>query len=64
MKVEVVEAASGTVLNAQTVHSFGRKNGVYLSWDILGEVVLRFAKTGGANASCATRPRNRSRWRR
>ncbi|MCK6471894.1 MAG: protein kinase [Planctomycetes bacterium] len=53
MKADVVEAATGKVLNSQLVMSFGRKNGIYLSWDVLGDVILRFEKVRGANVSCA-----------
>ena len=47
-RIDVVDAATGTVLNTQTVSAF--HNGAYLVWNISGHVQLRITKLGGANA--------------
>ena len=48
-KVQVIDAATGTVLNTQTLSSFGA--GDYLSWTISGNVVIKFTNlNSNANA--------------
>jgi hypothetical protein len=46
--VEVLDAASGAVLNSQTLSGFG--SGKYLAWDLKGAVRVRFTKVSGFNA--------------
>ncbi len=38
-RVDVLDAASGSVLNSQTISGFGQ--GEYLSWDLSGNVIIR-----------------------
>ncbi|MEW6157142.1 MAG: fibronectin type III domain-containing protein [Verrucomicrobiota bacterium] len=46
--VEVLDTASGAVLNSQTVSSFA--GGKYLIWDLKGNVTFRFTRQAGNNA--------------
>ena len=46
--VEILDAASGSVLNTQTVSSFA--NGKYLVWDLKGAIKVRLTKVTGYNA--------------
>jgi hypothetical protein len=46
--IQIVDEASGKVLDTESISSF--HNGIYLSWNISGNVVFNFAVTGGANA--------------
>jgi hypothetical protein len=47
-RVEVLDAATGAVLDARAVSGFG--GGTYLTWDLAGAVVLRVTRTAGPNA--------------
>ena len=47
-KIEVLDAATGAVLDTRTVSGFG--SGVWLSWDLAGAVQFRFTRLSGANA--------------
>jgi hypothetical protein len=47
-RVQLVDAATGSVLDTQTVSSF--HGGVYLSWQVSGNLVITVTHTGGANA--------------
>lgn len=47
-RVEVIDAASGAVLNTVSVSDFAQ--GKYVSWNIKGSVRLRFTRTAGSNA--------------
>jgi hypothetical protein len=47
-RVELLDAASGTLLDTRTVGSFA--NGVYLSWNVTGAIRARFSKLAGPNA--------------
>ncbi len=47
-RVDVLDAATQQVLATQTVRSYNP--GVYLLWNLQGNVVLRFTNVGGANA--------------
>jgi RHS repeat-associated protein len=47
-KMEVLDAATGTLLDAQTVAGFG--DGRWLSWDVAGHVQIRVTTLGPANA--------------
>jgi hypothetical protein len=47
-RVEVLDAATGAVLDTQTIQSF--HGGQYLIWDITGNVRFRFTRLGGSNA--------------
>jgi hypothetical protein len=47
-RVEVLDTATGAVLDTQTLQSF--HGGQYLIWDITGNVRFRFTRLGGANA--------------
>ena len=47
-RVDVLDAASGTVLDSRTISSF--HNGAYLVWNVTGHVQLRFTKLAGTNA--------------
>lgn len=47
-KVDVLDAATGAVLNTQTVTGFS--GGQYLVWDIKGSVKIRFTRQAGSNA--------------
>jgi hypothetical protein len=46
--VDVLDSATGAVLNSQTLTAFS--GGRYLVWDIRGQVSLRFKKVSGFNA--------------
>jgi len=46
--VEVLDAATGAILNTQTISSFS--GGRYLVWDLKGNVRLRLTKSGTYNA--------------
>jgi hypothetical protein len=46
--VEILDAASGAVLNTQTLSNFG--SGKYLVWDFKGAVRVRLTKVAGFNA--------------
>jgi subtilisin family serine protease len=46
--VQVIDAATNTVLDTETLSSF--HNGTYLSWNISGHIVFRFVNTGPTNA--------------
>ncbi|MGV3773055.1 MAG: fibronectin type III domain-containing protein, partial [Verrucomicrobiales bacterium] len=46
--VEILDAASGAVLNSQTVTGFG--DGKYLTWEVKGSIRIRLTKTSGFNA--------------
>ncbi|HEY6229456.1 MAG TPA: fibronectin type III domain-containing protein [Verrucomicrobiae bacterium] len=45
---EILDAASGAVLNSQTLSGFG--SGKYLVWDLKGNVRVRLTKVSGFNA--------------
>ena len=47
-KIEVLDAATGAVLDTRTVSGFG--GGVWLSWDLAGAVQFRVTKISGINA--------------
>jgi hypothetical protein len=47
--VQVVDASSGQVLDTRSVNNF--TNGVYLIWNISGNVTINVTCTGGANAA-------------
>jgi hypothetical protein len=47
-RVDVVDAATGAVLDSRTASAF--QGGTYLSWDLGGHVRLVVTNTGGANA--------------
>ena len=47
-RVEVLDAATGAVLNTTTLSSF--QKGAYLSFDVKGNVIFRFTRTGPYNA--------------
>lgn len=47
-RVEVLNAATGQVLDTRTLANFA--NGVYLVWDVRGQVTIRVTNTGPANA--------------
>jgi hypothetical protein len=47
-EVQVLDAATGTVLNTQNLSSF--HGGEYLSWNISGNVIIKVTKVGGVNA--------------
>ena len=46
--VEVLDAATGALLDARTVSDFS--GGTYLTWDLAGSVRLRVTNAGGTNA--------------
>ncbi len=46
--VQISDAASGTVLDTETVSSFG--GGTYLQWKVSGNVVIKVSAVAGANA--------------
>jgi hypothetical protein len=46
--VDILDAATGTVLNTQTFSNFG--NGKYFIWNLKGNVRVRFTKVAGFNA--------------
>jgi hypothetical protein len=47
-QVQVRDAATGTVLDTETLSSF--HGGIYLVWQISGNVVIQITRLGGANA--------------
>jgi hypothetical protein len=47
-KVEILDAATGVVLNSQSVSSFSA--GRYLVWNVSGHVTVRVTRTAGGNA--------------
>jgi hypothetical protein len=47
-QIQISDAASGTVLDTETVSSF--TSGVYLQWAISGNVVIKITKASGPNA--------------
>ena len=47
-RVDVLDAATGAVLSTQTASSFG--GGEYLTWNLTGNVMLRFTDLSGPNA--------------
>jgi PKD repeat protein len=47
-RVDVLDAASGKVLDSETASSFS--GGEYLTWTLSGDVVLRFTDVAGPNA--------------
>jgi PKD repeat protein len=47
-KVQVLNAATGAVLNTQNATNFG--SGVYYAWNISGSVTFSITRTGGPNA--------------
>jgi hypothetical protein len=47
-RIDIVDDASGTVLNSQTASNFS--GGTYLSWTILGHVLVRVTSLAGPNA--------------
>src|SRR5262249_15753181 len=47
-QVQISDAASGTVLDTETVSSF--HSGVYLDWMVSGDVVVKITRLTGANA--------------
>jgi hypothetical protein len=47
-RIEVLDPATGKVLDTRTVSSFN--GGVWLSWDLTGAVQFRFTKIAGNNA--------------
>ncbi|WP_165065993.1 Ig-like domain-containing protein [Paludisphaera rhizosphaerae] len=47
-RVEVLDAATGAVLDTRDVSDFG--GGVYLTWILSGEAKFRITRTGGPNA--------------
>ena len=47
-RVDVLDAATGAVLDTRVVSGF--QNGTYLSWTLTGNVRFRIAKTAGSNA--------------
>ncbi len=46
-EIQVIDAATGTVLSTQTLSSF--KNGEYLSWNISGNVVIKVTNLNAGN---------------
>jgi hypothetical protein len=47
-RIQLIDAATGSVLDTQTVQSF--HGGVYLSWQASGNLVIKVTHLGGANA--------------
>jgi hypothetical protein len=47
-QVDVLDAASGALVDSQTLTDFG--SGKYLIWDLKGNILLRFTKVTGNNA--------------
>jgi hypothetical protein len=47
-KIDVLDAATGAILNTTTVSSF--QKGTYISWDVKGAVTFRFTRIGPLNA--------------
>jgi Bacterial Ig domain len=48
-RIDIVDAATGVVLNSQNPTKF--QNGQYWSWTISGHVLIRFTNAGGASPS-------------
>lgn len=51
-EVEILDASTGSLLNKQSLKKEDLKSGLYLIWDIAGDVRIRFKKTEGHNAVC------------
>jgi PKD repeat protein len=47
-RIDVLDAATGTVLNTQTASNFA--NGEYLAWNVSRSVIFRFTRLSGPNA--------------
>ena len=47
-QVQISNASTGTVLNTQTISSF--TNGVYLDWQVSGNLLITITREAGANA--------------
>ncbi len=47
-RVEILNAASGAVLDTQTISNFGE--GIYLSWHVKGTIRVRLTRLAGPNA--------------
>ena len=47
-RVDVINPSTGTVLDTRTISSFS--GGVYLSWQLSGNVEIRFTRLSGPNA--------------
>ena len=47
-QVQISNAATGTVLDTETISSF--TNGVYLDWEVSGNLVITITREAGANA--------------
>ncbi len=47
-RVQVIDTASGTVLDTRSISNF--KNGVYLVWNVSGNVTIKVTRTAGSNA--------------
>jgi len=47
-KVDILDAATGAVLNSQSISSFA--SGKYLVWSVKGHVTIRVTRTAGTNA--------------
>ena len=47
-QVQISDASSGTVLDTETISSFS--SGVYLDWQVSGNVVIKITRLAGANA--------------
>jgi hypothetical protein len=45
--IDVIDTNSGVVLHSATINAFS--NGVYLSWNIKGDVTFRFTRNAGSN---------------
>ncbi|WP_165071623.1 NPCBM/NEW2 domain-containing protein [Paludisphaera rhizosphaerae] len=48
-RIDVVDAATGQVLDSRSISSFN--SGVYLTWTVSGHVQFRVVQTGGASAA-------------
>jgi len=46
--IQLLDAASNTVLDSETYSSF--HSGMYAAWSLQGNVIIKVAKTGGSNA--------------
>lgn len=46
--IDVIDTASGKVLNSQTISGF--QNGVYLAWTLTGDVTFKVTNNGSTNA--------------
>src|SRR5262249_40237214 len=47
-KIQIINASTGSVLDTENVNSF--HGGVYLSWQVSGNLVIKVTCLGGANA--------------